>query len=150
MISIILGFSTISIFTLLAVSFDRYLAVCHALFYRKTVGTKITLFTILICWTTGILGFLPLFGLNSGLFHGKCDARIVLNFDYLIFLCVSASFVPTIILVILYTLIYKKIMNMVRTFFSKNVNFDKNYFDFREKYVQFRQSWIHHLTRKQE
>lgn len=113
LISIVLGTTTISIFSLLAVSFDRYLAVCHALFYRKNVGKKITLTTIFICWTMGILGFLPLFGWISGLFHDECDARVVLDFDYLILLCISASFVPTFILVILYTLIYKKIINMV-------------------------------------
>lgn len=112
--SFVLGTSIVSIFSLLVVSLDRYFAICHALFHRGNVGKKVTLSLIALCWSLGVLGFLPLFGWNSGLFKNKCDARITLDFNYIIFLCVTVSLVPTILLMIIYALIFKKIKELVR------------------------------------
>lgn len=115
-----------SIFSLLAVSFDRYLSICHALLHRKHVSKKFTLCTVLVCWILGIFeGFLPL-GCKSGLFAGKCDGRILLSYEYIYFLSLTGAFLPTSALIIIYVKIYKKVLELVRTkvlrSFRKNLN----------------------------
>lgn len=78
----------------------------------------------------GLVGFLPFFGWNSGIFEGKCDFRIVFDFNYIIFLCVFGSFLPTIVFIIVYVFIYREIrvqvrneidfdVELIRTFFSR-------------------------------
>lgn len=111
---LVLGTISVSIFSLLAVSFDRYLAICHALWHRRYVCKKFTLCMILVCWSLGILGFLPLFGWKSKLYAGKCDGRILFSFDYIYFLSFTLSFLPTTAMIIIYLVIYKKVVELVR------------------------------------
>lgn len=120
-----LGILTVSNFSLLAVSIDRYWSICHPISYHKTVTTRFTKLVILICWILSLLGFLPLFGWNSGIFEDTCDAKIVFDFNYVIFLCVTVSFLPAIILLLVYILIYKQVRRRQRTKLVSPVVFTK-------------------------
>lgn len=116
LISVVLAVFAVSIYSLMAVSLDRYFAIYYPISYKRNVGTKFTKFTIGFCWLAGIFGFLPLMGWNSGIFDpvNGCDTRDVLDFDYLMFFCIITSFIPTIVLTAVYILIHKKIVHQVR------------------------------------
>lgn len=118
----------------MAVSLDRFCAIYYPLLYRKHVTEKLTMRVIVVCWVLGnydllvpmqsfskfwiclgLVGFLPLMGWNSGeLFHGKCHSRFVLDFDFIIFICTFSSFIPTIVITVVYCSIYMKIIKQVR------------------------------------
>lgn len=113
-----LGIFTVSIYSLLAVSIDRYIAVCHSSFYHANAGVKTTLTAIAISWILGVFGFFPLLGWNSGAeSFESCDTRMIYDFNFVIFLCVVVSFIPTALIVIIYFLIYKQILDQVRIFY---------------------------------
>lgn len=78
--SFLLAVFSVSMFSLLAVSFDRFWAVCYPVTYHVS-GTKTTKTVIAFCWIFGIFfGFLPTFGWNSGHFDNKCDLRVYYYF----------------------------------------------------------------------
>jgi hypothetical protein len=100
-------------FSLLAVSVDRFWAVCYPVTYhvKSTSSTKII---IIFCWIFGILfGFLPVFGWNSGHFDNKCDLRVIADFNYLLVVCVAIAFTSTVIIIVLYALIYRAVLKQV-------------------------------------
>lgn len=113
-LSFLLGIFTVSIYSILSVSIDRYVAICHPLFYHKSVGTKTTIISIITCWLLGIAGFLPLFGWQNRMNKDSCDQRQILDDNYIIFFSTFAAFFPTVILIGLYVSIYRKICGQVR------------------------------------
>lgn len=100
----------VSMFSLLAISVDRCWAVVYPLTYQaksKSTTKKI----IAACWSLGIFfGFLPALGWNSGVFHGKCDLRVVMNLYYLLFICVFIAFACSLVIIGLYIVIYVTIL----------------------------------------
>lgn len=117
--SVMIGTYMVSFFSLIAVSVDRYFAICHTFNYRKTAGEVTTALVIFFCWSSSLIGFLPLFGWNNrelssegGLLE-NCHPFVVLDRNYIIFMCVCVFFIPTILLLTIYALIYKKIKNQV-------------------------------------
>lgn len=90
---------------------------------------------IAICWLTGLIGFLPSLGWNSGLFDNKCDFRVVMDFDYIIFSCIVASFLPTVIVIVVYIVIYKEISDQVRLWQSDLTTLLKHIFCFSQNFV---------------
>lgn len=101
----------VSYFSMVAVSIDRYFAIRHHLFYRKEIGTKFTLVSIAFCWIFGLIGIGPVIGWNADV--NSCETRIFLQFNFVIVFCVFASFIPTLILLVLYGTIYKTIYDQV-------------------------------------
>ena len=100
-------------FSLLAVSADRYLAICHPLKYHVK-GPRKTKIVICLCWAFGsFFGFLPTFGWNSGKFADQCDLRVIADFNYLLFICSAISFLSTAVILVLYFLIYRAVMKQV-------------------------------------
>lgn len=139
--SFMLAVFTVSIFSLVAISVDRFIAVCYPLIYHVKCTTKSTGITICLCWLSGIMGFLPVLGWNSGISGDSCDPRIVMDFNFVIFLCVFASFIPTIIIVVLYTMIFRRIIKQVWKRNTPNMNRELILIQFRtEKDLQWSQS----------
>lgn len=111
--SFILAVFSASHFSLVAVSFDRYLAVCDPVNYHvRTEGmTKLIICT---CWLLGaIFGFLPAFGWNSGMSAYMCDLRTIVDFNYIYFVCFAVAFPLTLVILILYFLVYREILKQV-------------------------------------
>lgn len=51
--------------------------------------------------------------------HGVCSFPLVMDYNYLAFLCFTTSFTPAIVLVFLYVMIYRVILRRVRKFFHQ-------------------------------
>lgn len=129
--SFALAMYTVSVYTLVAVSLDRYVAICHPLYYETSVGTRETRRTVAICWCMGAIGLLPVFGWKDDHLSKedeKCHPKDVLDFNFIIFMCVIVCFVPTIIITCTYLSMYKEIIIQVKylRYFSSKYLF--NYF----------------------
>lgn len=112
--SFLLAVFAVSMFSLVAVSFDRCWAVCYPVTYHVR-DTSMTKLIILFCWVFGIFfGFLPSFGWNSGKFEDKCDLRVIADFNYLLFICVAIAFMSTAAIIVLYLLIYIAVLRQVK------------------------------------
>ncbi|KAM9304995.1 olfactory receptor 5P55-like [Gastrophryne carolinensis] len=74
-------FATVECFLLLAMSFDRFLAVCRPLHYKLIMNSRLCLCLILTCWTTAIMNMSVCLGLLktlhfcgvNGIDHFFCD-----------------------------------------------------------------------------
>lgn len=111
--SFLLSVFAVSMFSLLAVSFDRCWAVCFPITYHVK-GKARTKVIISLCWIFGIVfGFLPTFGWNSGKFENKCDLRIIADLNYLLFVCVGIALMSTTGIIVLYLLIYCAVLQQV-------------------------------------
>lgn len=104
----------VSMFSLLAVSIDRFWAICYPMDYH--LKTKfVTKSFVAGCWTIGtVLGFLPFFGWNSGKFDQVCDVRVIIDFNYMLFVCFGNGLLSTTAIVIMYALTYRMIRKQVR------------------------------------
>lgn len=102
---------TVLDFSLVAISVDRYFAVCRYLTY-KSKSTRNTIITIISYWILGfVFGFLPFFGWNSGYkIVDHCEFRKIVDFDYLLYVHCPSLLLPSIIMIVLYTLIYRAII----------------------------------------
>lgn len=121
--SFLLAVFSVSMFSLLAVSVDRFWAVCYPVTYHVS-GTKTTKIIITFCWIFGIFfGFLPTFGWNSGHIDNKCDLRVIADMDYLLFVCVAIAFVSSCAIIVLYALIYRAVIQQVNANFRNILNF---------------------------
>lgn len=115
--SFAIGFYASSILSLIAVSFDRYRAICHPISYRVSPGTYSTKLTIVFCWIGGMsFGSLPALGLTSDEFHGKCFATTVLEFNYLFVCCIFSCFGSASVMIVVYGLIYRSVAKHVSSF----------------------------------
>lgn len=90
---------------------DRHLldSRCSQLILQNRIVLELKFIDIYL----GLIGTFPFFWWNSGLFEGRCHSRILLSFSYLKFICIFGSFIPTIIIIVFYTLIYKEILKQV-------------------------------------
>jgi hypothetical protein len=120
-----------SIFQLIAVSVDRFRAICHPFSYRKknVTGTK---FIILVCWSLGILvGILPILTTHtekSCHFYLISDSNDINYFQLLSLVIIGA----TIAIFVLYGFIYKAIRAQVRSFNYLSQHFKHFHIQFRK------------------
>lgn len=112
--AIAIGLFISSILSLIAVTVDRYRAICYPITYRNSTGTFSTKIIIICCWVLGItFGLLPAMGWNSSQYEGECTLAAVLDFNYLMACCVITGFGSTSIMIILYSLIYCRVSKFV-------------------------------------
>lgn len=115
MISLELAVGTVSFVSLVAVSIDRYLAICYPIEYYRIIGPKTTIFAVTLCWLYGVIGILPALGWKKlEPFNGNCHPQNVLAKEYIIFFFIVVATVPTIILAMTSYLTCKKIAEKVR------------------------------------
>lgn len=114
MISFELAVGTVSFVSLVAVSIDRYLAICYPIEYYRIVGPKTTIFAVTLCWLYGVIGILPALGWKSKESNNRCDPQDVLAPSYLIVFFIIVATIPTIILAMASYLTCKKIAEKVR------------------------------------
>lgn len=105
---------TVSLFSLVAVSIDRWWAVCYPVCYhvRNSTATKII---IVFCWVFGIFfGSLPTFGWSRKDFDNKCDYRIVTDLKDLMLVSTAIAILSTLAIAIFHLLVYFEILKQVR------------------------------------
>lgn len=89
LLSILIGVYSTSIFSLIAVSVDRYWAICHPVSYRNSKGTRLTKCITASCWIIGmIFGSLPAIGWKNKDFDGNCYATSIADFSFLLASCI--------------------------------------------------------------
>ena len=105
----------ISIFSLLAIAIERFLAVRYPVFHRQRVSSKFVATIIVICWTCGTLvGLMPVFGWNSGPpVREVCDFVWVMDMKYLVYIFFFSCFLCPLLIIYgtycyIFYVIYKK------------------------------------------
>lgn len=97
--SLVIMFTQISIFNLLAVAIERFIAIKYPFTYQNNVTMKRALAMIVVAWCIAILiGLIPVFGWNLGpTDDGKCSFVGVIGMDYMVyfnfFVCVLVPLV---------------------------------------------------------
>lgn len=102
----------IQINLLVALSADRYLAVCKPIKYFNQRSSGNQKFIVLTCVILAVLNQLPItLGWNSGV-HGTCYIIDILAFDYML-MCGMWTTVAFVVIMIHYVLIYKSLSERV-------------------------------------
>ena len=107
--SVVVMFTQVSIFNLVVVGFERYLAINHPFFYQRTMTVKSALVMVVLTWIAATLvGLVPVFGWNLGptpdnicSFVGVIDLKYMVYFNFFGFVLT-----PLVIMLILYTIIF--------------------------------------------
>ncbi|KAF7490628.1 Dopamine D2-like receptor [Sarcoptes scabiei] len=106
--------STASIFNLVAISFDRYIAVTHPIFYSKHKNDKRVIVTIILVWMASFGVGLPIMlGANRSPDRIP-ELCIFYNSNFIIYSSLWSFYVPCLIMVILYYKIFKAIHDRAR------------------------------------
>lgn len=107
-----------SLSSLSAVSFDRFWAICYPISYRNRNNPSVTR-KIIWCWWMFpfLIGILPVLGWNGEKSYtrdgdNKCSLSYVLHFNY-IFLCCFFACLGCLGMILLYFLIYCKLVRQV-------------------------------------
>ncbi|XP_057650942.1 dopamine D2-like receptor [Diorhabda carinulata] len=99
--------STSSIFNLVAISIDRYIAVTQPIKYAKHKNNRRIWLTIVFVWViSAAIGSPIVLGLNSTPDRDE-DACLFYNDDFVIYSSLSSFYIPCIIMVFLYYSIFK-------------------------------------------
>ncbi|KAH9520021.1 hypothetical protein Btru_071487 [Bulinus truncatus] len=103
-----------SIHFLMLIAIDRFLAVTHALTYRKLVTPRIA-YAAIIATTTAclLIGFAPLAGWTSHSYDEHCSFAYSLEPEYIVFIMVG-SILPIIVILIIYVFLYNKALFHIR------------------------------------
>ncbi|CAH1164862.1 unnamed protein product [Phyllotreta striolata] len=99
--------STSSIFNLVAISIDRYIAVTQPIKYAKHKNNRRIWLTIVLVWViSAAIGSPIVLGLNNTPDRDE-DACLFYNNDFVIYSSLSSFYIPCIIMVFLYYSIFK-------------------------------------------
>ncbi|XP_063913676.1 dopamine D2-like receptor isoform X3 [Zophobas morio] len=103
--------STSSIFNLVAISIDRYIAVTQPIKYAKHKNNRRVWLTIALVWMiSAAIGSPIVLGLNNTP-DRVADACLFYNSDFIIYSSLSSFYIPCIIMVFLYYNIFKALRN---------------------------------------
>ncbi|XP_043288011.1 dopamine D2-like receptor isoform X2 [Venturia canescens] len=106
--------STSSIFNLVAISIDRYIAVTQPIKYAKHKNNRRVWLTILLVWAiSAAIGSPIVLGLNNTPDRIP-DLCLFYNTDFIIYSSLSSFYIPCIIMVFLYWSIFKALRNRAR------------------------------------
>lgn len=110
--TMLMTFCTISIFHLVAVTFDRYIAVVwgHSPVSHRR-GMRHAIISVVIAWVLGsLVGVLPLMGWNGGKPNqyevSKCEFMRVMDMTYLMFVFYATVVTPSVLLIFFYISMY--------------------------------------------
>ncbi|XP_035772557.1 dopamine D2-like receptor isoform X1 [Anopheles albimanus] len=99
--------STSSIFNLVAISIDRYIAVTQPIKYAKHKNSRRVCLTILLVWAiSAAIGSPIVLGLNNTPDRSP-DLCVFYNSDFIVYSSLSSFYIPCIIMVFLYWNIFK-------------------------------------------
>ncbi|KAK3912857.1 Dopamine D2-like receptor [Frankliniella fusca] len=99
--------STSSIFNLVAISIDRYIAVTQPIKYAKHKNNRRVWCTIVVVWlVSAAIGTPIVLGLNNTPDRSP-DLCIFYNTDFVIYSSLSSFYIPCMIMIVLYFNIYK-------------------------------------------
>ncbi|XP_060601078.1 adenosine receptor A1-like [Ruditapes philippinarum] len=109
--SIIVAFTQVSIFNLLAVAFERYFAIKHPFAYTKHLDIKLSLLVNAGVWFLGmVIGLIPLFGWNLEDKRNEnwtCNFETVIDMEYTVYFHFFGCIViPLIIIIAIYCYIF--------------------------------------------
>ncbi|XP_078034300.1 dopamine D2-like receptor [Augochlora pura] len=106
--------STSSIFNLVAISIDRYIAVTQPIKYAKHKNNRRVWLTILLVWAiSAAIGSPIVLGLNNTP-DRLPDQCLFYNADFIIYSSLSSFYIPCIIMVFLYYNIFKALRNRAK------------------------------------
>ncbi|XP_055912479.1 dopamine D2-like receptor isoform X2 [Eupeodes corollae] len=106
--------STSSIFNLVAISIDRYIAVTQPIKYAKHKNSRRVCLTILLVWAiSAAIGSPIVLGLNNTP-NRDPDLCIFYNTDFIMYSSLSSFLIPCIIMVFLYWSIFKALRSRAR------------------------------------
>ncbi|XP_075233193.1 dopamine D2-like receptor [Lycorma delicatula] len=106
--------STSSIFNLVAISIDRYIAVTQPIKYAKHKNNRRVWLTIMLVWAiSAAIGSPIVLGLNNTP-ERLPDLCLFYNSDFIIYSSLSSFYIPCIIMVFLYYNIFKALRNRAR------------------------------------
>ncbi|XP_053633231.1 dopamine D2-like receptor isoform X2 [Cherax quadricarinatus] len=110
--------STSSIFNLVAISIDRYIAVTQPLKYAHSKNNKRIVLTIAIIWTVSAAIGIPLVFVNQWDVSKKKDVLsnecAFLNADFILYSSISSFYIPCIAMIYLYCRIFKALKERAR------------------------------------
>lgn len=114
MMSLVIVMFGVTINLLVALSVDRYWAICHPMSYFVVKNAGFKKWIIVSCVALGVvLGSLPALGWSNSSIY-SCYVVDVLSFGFM-FLCCLWTLGSTLLIIILYGLIYKEISEHVST-----------------------------------
>ncbi|CAO1404754.1 unnamed protein product [Diamesa tonsa] len=106
--------STSSIFNLVAISIDRYIAVTQPIKYAKHKNSRRVCLTILLVWAiSAAIGSPIVLGLNNTP-DRLPDLCLFYNSDFIVYSSLSSFYIPCIIMVFLYWNIFKALRTRAR------------------------------------
>ncbi|XP_030381529.1 dopamine D2-like receptor [Scaptodrosophila lebanonensis] len=106
--------STSSIFNLVAISIDRYIAVTQPIKYAKHKNSRRVCLTILLVWAiSSAIGSPIVLGLNNTP-NREPDVCAFYNADFILYSSLSSFYIPCIIMVFLYWNIFKALRSRAR------------------------------------
>lgn len=120
MTSVLMLLCTGSIFSLVAVTIDRFWAIFYPLTYHGGMTHRRALVTITACWVlASLIGVLPSMGWNNGRPDPpQCLFLEVMDLRYLFFIFVATILVPSLFMAAVYFLIYRAVRRQVRISFA--------------------------------
>ncbi|XP_052767766.1 adenosine receptor A1-like [Mya arenaria] len=109
--SIVVAFTQVSIFNLLAVAFERFFAIKHPFAYQKHMTIKYSMLINAGVWTLGLLfGLIPMFGWNLKKLvtdDWMCNFVTVIDMEYVVYFhFFGCIIIPLLIIVAIYVYIY--------------------------------------------
>uniref|UniRef100_A0A8C4QIV4 Adenosine receptor B1a n=1 Tax=Eptatretus burgeri TaxID=7764 RepID=A0A8C4QIV4_EPTBU len=121
MVSSIVVFNLSSIFSLLAISVERYIAIFNPFRYQVLVTWRNALITIFFTWILSfIIGLIPAMGWNNGpTADGSCIFVLIIDLSFKVyFIFFGCVLVPLFIMIMIYLRIFMEVRRQLRALSS--------------------------------